>query len=215
MWQITFHLKLINIRTSIIWEKKKVLFFWLQIYNDPKIKLVWQEHETLYQRNWKYFFLNLPRDKCGLIDDFAWSLNNYFFQKLMISQESPIIEFYPTDFKTDLNGKQQDWEAVVLIPFIEEVSWSSDYNKLVFTSKCIFDSFGWPHPSCIGQGQVQGTQPQTVKLTVALARTASNVLEIFNDFSSGIFLFTCYGPMFPQKKNCRFIFPSKLHIKQI
>lgn len=43
------------------------------------------------------------------------------FQHLMTSDTSPIIEYYPTDFKTDLNGKQQEWEAVVLIPFIDEV----------------------------------------------------------------------------------------------
>uniref|UniRef100_A0A8C0F0L1 5'-3' exoribonuclease 1 n=1 Tax=Bubo bubo TaxID=30461 RepID=A0A8C0F0L1_BUBBB len=42
------------------------------------------------------------------------------YQHLMISQDSPIIEYYPLDFKTDLNGKQQEWEAVVLIPFIDE-----------------------------------------------------------------------------------------------
>ncbi|XP_033113698.1 5'-3' exoribonuclease 1-like [Anneissia japonica] len=42
------------------------------------------------------------------------------FQKLMIMDNSPIIDYYPLDFKTDLNGKQQDWEAVVLIPFIDE-----------------------------------------------------------------------------------------------
>ncbi|KAK7812216.1 hypothetical protein U0070_010975, partial [Myodes glareolus] len=39
---------------------------------------------------------------------------------LMTSEDSPIIEYYPPDFKTDLNGKQQEWEAVVLIPFIDE-----------------------------------------------------------------------------------------------
>jgi len=38
----------------------------------------------------------------------------------MISERSPIIEFYPQEFETDMNGKQQDWEAVVLIPFIDE-----------------------------------------------------------------------------------------------
>ncbi|MGH0145668.1 UNVERIFIED_CONTAM: hypothetical protein FKN15_015303 [Acipenser sinensis] len=42
------------------------------------------------------------------------------YQDLMISEDSPIIEYYPLDFKTDLNGKQQEWEAVVLIPFIDE-----------------------------------------------------------------------------------------------
>lgn len=39
----------------------------------------------------------------------------------MIMEQSAIIEYYPVNFKTDLNGKQQEWEAVVLIPFIDEV----------------------------------------------------------------------------------------------
>ncbi|XP_073435198.1 5'-3' exoribonuclease 1 isoform X1 [Dendrobates tinctorius] len=43
------------------------------------------------------------------------------YQSLMISEDSPIIDYYPQDFKTDLNGKQQEWEAVVLIPFIDEI----------------------------------------------------------------------------------------------
>ena len=38
----------------------------------------------------------------------------------MCSGESPIADFYPTDFETDLNGKKNDWEAVILIPFIDE-----------------------------------------------------------------------------------------------
>ncbi|XP_037077233.1 5'-3' exoribonuclease 1-like, partial [Pollicipes pollicipes] len=39
---------------------------------------------------------------------------------LMTSLDSPILEYYPENFETDLNGKQQDWEAVVLIPFIDQ-----------------------------------------------------------------------------------------------
>lgn len=39
----------------------------------------------------------------------------------MIDPESPIYDYYPVNFDTDLNGKKQDWEAVVLIPFIDEV----------------------------------------------------------------------------------------------
>ncbi|KAG1673590.1 5'-3' exoribonuclease 1 [Nymphon striatum] len=50
------------------------------------------------------------------------------YQKLMCSLDSPLIEFYPETFKTDLNGKQQDWEAVVLIPFLDE-------NKLISAMK--------------------------------------------------------------------------------
>ncbi|KAK3105106.1 hypothetical protein FSP39_017370 [Pinctada imbricata] len=42
------------------------------------------------------------------------------YQKLMTQDYSPVIDFYPINFQTDLNGKQQDWEAVVLIPFIDE-----------------------------------------------------------------------------------------------
>ncbi|XP_020295073.1 5'-3' exoribonuclease 1 isoform X2 [Pseudomyrmex gracilis] len=42
------------------------------------------------------------------------------FQSLLTEESSPIISYYPNNFKTDLNGKQQEWEAVVLIPFIDE-----------------------------------------------------------------------------------------------
>lgn len=42
------------------------------------------------------------------------------YQSLMIEKDSPLIDYYPVDFRTDLNGKQQDWEAIVLIPFIDE-----------------------------------------------------------------------------------------------
>lgn len=43
------------------------------------------------------------------------------YHHLMLSEESDIKSYYPEDFKTDLNGKKHEWEAVVLIPFIDEV----------------------------------------------------------------------------------------------
>ncbi|XP_059468376.1 5'-3' exoribonuclease 1 [Neocloeon triangulifer] len=43
------------------------------------------------------------------------------YHPLMLMDSSPLKPFYPEDFDTDLNGKKQDWEAVVLIPFIDEV----------------------------------------------------------------------------------------------
>ena len=38
----------------------------------------------------------------------------------MTAPDSPILDFYPLEVKKDLNGKKADWEAVVLIPFIDE-----------------------------------------------------------------------------------------------
>lgn len=40
-------------------------------------------------------------------------------QDLMSDSNSPIIDFYPLEFELDLNGKKQDWEAIVKIPFID------------------------------------------------------------------------------------------------
>lgn len=39
----------------------------------------------------------------------------------MSDATSPIIEFYPTEFEQDMNGKRAEWEAVVKIPFIDIV----------------------------------------------------------------------------------------------
>lgn len=42
------------------------------------------------------------------------------YHELMTDKTSKISQYYPTDFQTDLNGKKQEWEGVVLIPFIDE-----------------------------------------------------------------------------------------------
>jgi len=42
------------------------------------------------------------------------------YRKLMTSADSPINEYYPQQFELDLDGKRNDWEAKVLIPFIDE-----------------------------------------------------------------------------------------------
>eukprot|EP00041_Stephanoeca_diplocostata_P003335 m.33619 g.33619 ORF g.33619 m.33619 type:complete len:1400 (-) comp14246_c0_seq1:761-4960(-) len=41
-------------------------------------------------------------------------------QPLMTEEDSPLADFYPLEFATDLNGKKQEWEALVLISFIDE-----------------------------------------------------------------------------------------------
>jgi 5'-3' exoribonuclease 1 len=42
------------------------------------------------------------------------------YRELMYDKGSPILDFYPPTFETDLNGKKNDWEAVVKIPFIDQ-----------------------------------------------------------------------------------------------
>ena len=41
-------------------------------------------------------------------------------RELMINPMSPIIDFYPEDFPLDLNGKKYLWQAVALLPWIDE-----------------------------------------------------------------------------------------------
>jgi 5'-3' exoribonuclease 1 len=54
------------------------------------------------------------------------------FQDLMTDPLSPIIDFYPQKFDLDMNGKKNDWEAIVKIPFIDE-------KRLLATIKGIFN----------------------------------------------------------------------------
>jgi 5'-3' exoribonuclease 2 len=42
------------------------------------------------------------------------------WQNLMLDDDSPIIDFYPTDFKIDLNGKKFSWQGVALLPFVDK-----------------------------------------------------------------------------------------------
>ncbi|XP_069969819.1 5'-3' exoribonuclease 2 homolog [Penaeus vannamei] len=54
--------------------------------------------------------------------------------KLMYDPESVIIDFYPEDFKIDLNGKKFAWQGVALLPFVDETrlknALKSVYHKL-------------------------------------------------------------------------------------
>jgi 5'-3' exoribonuclease 1 len=52
---------------------------------------------------------------------------------LMLDKSSPIKDFYPEEFKEDYNGKKNDWETVVLIPFVDEKSnFDFVYSLLIY-----------------------------------------------------------------------------------
>ncbi|KAM5537240.1 hypothetical protein V8D89_009173 [Ganoderma adspersum] len=56
----------------------------------------------------------------GVLPEASKELIPVPYRDLMFDPNSPILDFYPTEFEQDLNGKKQDWEAVVKIPFIDE-----------------------------------------------------------------------------------------------
>jgi len=56
----------------------------------------------------------------------------------MYDVNSPILDFYPLGFEQDLNGKKQDWEAVVKIPFIDEERLLNAMAGKSFLSSCFY-----------------------------------------------------------------------------
>lgn len=67
------------------------------------------------------------------------------YRELMTDEKSPIIDFYPADCPIDMNGKKNSWEAVILLPFIDEkrlVEAMEPYDKKLNPEEVKRNSFG-------------------------------------------------------------------------
>lgn len=59
----------------------------------------------------------------------------------MSDPNSTILDFYPAEFEADMNGKKQEWEAVVKIPFIDEERLLKAMAGESFSDFIVLDSF--------------------------------------------------------------------------
>jgi 5'-3' exoribonuclease 1 len=83
--------------------------------SDLKNVVRFQDHEFTIGQPFKPF-----EQLMGVLPSLSKKLLPAAYRDLMTDIASPIIDFYPRNFDLDMNGKKQDWEAIVKIPFIDE-----------------------------------------------------------------------------------------------
>lgn len=76
------------------------------------------------------------------------------FQKVTYHPNSPLIEYFPPEFETDLNEKVHDYEAIVLIPFVNDKILMDVYETLkdeLSPEEKERNAFGYHHVLKYGQ----------------------------------------------------------------
>jgi 5'-3' exonuclease len=56
------------------------------------------------------------------------------YRSLLTSETSPLKEYYPKNFEIDYEGKNQEYEGIALLPFVDLEKVKQEYNKVKGTT---------------------------------------------------------------------------------